>query len=60
MEYEHSAQVVDIMGRGAYSLIINHQGLHSYNLNPSLNHRLAAKLISVNIDLTKNTHFCNY
>ena len=29
MEYEHSAQVVDIMGRGAYSLIINHQGLYS-------------------------------
>ena len=36
MEYEHSAQVVDIMGRGAYSLIINHQGLHRHNLNPSL------------------------
>ena len=24
-DYEHSAQVVNIMGRGAYSLIINHQ-----------------------------------
>ena len=28
-EYEHSAQVVSIMGRGAYSLIINHQ-LHNF------------------------------
>ena len=40
MEYEHSAQVVDIMGRGAYSLIINHQGMHSQGLNPNLNRDL--------------------
>ena len=28
-EYEHSAQVVSLMGRGAYSVVLNHQ-LHNF------------------------------